>query len=388
MRIKIVIRRLEQRFFSFVFSLLPKKKQIVFQSFDGKQYSDNPRAISEKMHSLFPEYDIVWLIRNNSDAVNYVPEYVKVRSCHELRIIYEISRSICFVNNMANEMNLHKRKQIFIQTWHGDIVPKKVLYDAWEDGKRPVELTDCKLTDFCVAGSDLGSSVYRTAFRYDGKILKIGMPRNDKLVIRDKHREQQTKRSLSIPNEAKILLYAPTFRDNHTNSQDVTVDLKQVMKILEGKGEKWVCLVRAHSGTKHLSFKCDGTKYIEASSYPDMADLLAISDMLITDYSSSAGDFILRNKPAILAFFDKEEYISGCRQFNMDPEEAGFIIAKTQNQMNEILRTKSEEDYANNCKRLKEHFGIIANGDASEKICILIDRFYRGSKQEDLLKDI
>ena len=214
------------------------------------------------------------------------------------------------------------------------------------------------------------------------------MPRNDKLVIRDRHREQQTKRSLSIPNEAKILLYAPTFRDNHTNSQDVTVDLKQVMKILEGKGEKWVCLVRAHSGTKHLSFKCDGIKYIEASSYPDMADLLAISDMLITDYSSSAGDFILRNKPAILAFFDKEEYISGCRQFNMDPEEAGFIIAKTQNQMNEILRTKSEEDYANNCKRLKEHFGIIANGDASEKICILIDRFYRGSKQEDLLKDI
>ena len=107
-----------------------------------------------------------------------------------------------------------------------------------------------------------------------------------------------------------------------------------------------------------------------------MADLLSIGDLLITDYSSCAGDFILTKKGTILAMFDKEQYTKHCREFPFDFKEAGFITADNQDELDQILREYSEEDYANNCEQLIRYFNIIESGESSVYICNLINDRY------------
>ena len=349
------------------------EKAILFESFGGKQYSDNPRAISEKMHELYPEYKLYWSLSSNDDEYNIIPDYVEKVPSRGIKKMKALASVFAYVTNEANETNIYKKKnQFIIQTWHGDRVPKKVIYDAWENQERPIPVVDGKITDLCIAASDIGESVYHTAFHYNGKIFRDGMPRNDKLVNESLEDQKKIRRKIGISDEEKVLLFAPTFRDNISGEQNVEVDLDDALKILSSKGEKWKCLVRAHSASAGLNIE-KNNNYINVSKYPDMADLLSISDMLITDYSSSAGDFILRHKPVILTMYDYDEYITKCRGFNFSPKDAGFIVAMNQAELDDILKLYTAEKYEENCNKIIDYFNITESGKSAKLICDIIN---------------
>ena len=107
--------------------VLPLKKQVIFESFHGKQYSDNPRAVSEKLHELDSTYKIVWIFRDTSkNRYNDIPDYVKVVKKWSLPYFINLVSSCAIVTNEAFDTNIYKRdKQYFVQTWHGDRVFKK-----------------------------------------------------------------------------------------------------------------------------------------------------------------------------------------------------------------------------------------------------------------------
>lgn len=356
----------------------PIQKKILFSSFGGAQYSDNPRAISEKLHELFPEYEISWVLNNRDDKTDFVPEYVNIVSGSKWRFFYELATSFCFVTNTPIGISFYKRKkQFFIQTWHGDRGIKKVLYDTDPEGTGMSPVMDNKLTDLAICASDIGEKVYRTAFRYSGRVLKKGMPRNDILLQPNAQIRDKILKKYNLSDDTKILLYAPTFRDYSSNSQEVGVDLAETIQELRNVSkENWVCFVRAHYISAGLSINCDGKTFIDVTKYPDMADLLACVDMLITDYSASAGDFVLRKKPVVLTMFDLEKYNNSCRQFAIDPKEAGFIIAKNQDELNEVIETYSENDYIKSCEQVCKYFNIIETGKSAEEICEIIDEEY------------
>lgn len=373
-----------QKVYVFTYGRFHKiEKKVLFESFGGKQYSDSPRAISEKLHKIYPEYQIVWkLNRNFKDKYNIVPNYIKVIST-EKEFLKELATSMCYVTNENMEPQKYKRrKQLFIQTWHGDRGFKKILYETWLKRKRPIPITDNKVTDFCVAASEYGENMYRDAFNYQGNIMKVGMPRNDKLVKIEKDEIEKVKKSLGIPNNMKILLFAPTFRDNISLKQEVLIDIDRILQILEQKGEEWMCLVRAHSTSKGLNVKDNNQRIVNVTDYPDMADLLLISDMLITDYSSSAGDFILMRKPVILAVFDYKEYIENSRNLKFPIEDSGFIIAYNQKELENIIATKNLNDYYESCERVKTFYGIVETGEASRQICDEINKFAKLHKYD------
>ncbi len=356
----------------------PIEKKIVFQSFGGKQYSDNPRAISEKMRELFPEYKIVWYIKDSSKIDNFIPSYVK-KVDRKVLFYKELSTAFCYVTNTENGPNIIKRRnQYFIQTWHADRAIKKVLYDADDLSGLFFKIIDNEITDLCISGSELGTRVYRSAFRYNGKILEEGMPRNDKLVINDENEINNIKRKFGFSYSDHILLYAPSFRDKTRSKQDINVDLIRVKEILEKNGEQWKVLVRAHSASNGLllSEKNKGD-YIDVTTYPDMTDLLLISDLLITDYSSSSGDFVLRNKMVVLAMFDYKSYTENCRGLVFDPEQAGFYVAYDQARLEEIIENRAELDIRLNCETIKKEFKINETGRSSEKICCIISDEYK-----------
>lgn len=354
---------------------VPIKKNVMFSSFKGEQYSDNPRAISEKLHELYPDIGIYWyLITDKDGKYGSVPDYV--HRCKSKKEFYKyVLSSFCFVTNTEIDNNIIKRKnQFFIQTWHGDTGMKKILLDSKRRKGKPVN--DSKYTDLAISGSELSVNKYHTAFNYHGEILKMGTPRNDRLVCRDLAAETRLKCKLNIEENAKILLYAPTFRAGN-GLQSVDVNINEVLKTLEDKyDQKWVCLIRAHSGSGGIDIECDGNRFISVSDYPDMSDLLAICDMLLTDYSSCAGDPIRVKKPVILAQFDKKEYISADRELYYDPEEAGFIVAYDQEQLINILKTYTVDDYNKSCEKIMAYFDIVESGKTSDEICKRINDFY------------
>lgn len=373
------IKNFGYRLLTWAYGMFHKmEKKVLFSSFGGKQYSDNPRAISERLHEMYPDYKIVWFMKDTVDKFDVVPNYVHRVPMNASTIIRERATACCIVTNEDIKSDFYKRKgQLVIQTWHGDRGFKKVLYDVpKEQLPKPFTVYDNKITDYCIAASDFGVNQYRSAFRYEGEIIKVGMPRNDKLIHRDLDNEKKVRSIFKIDDNKKILIYAPTFRDNLIGSQTPTVDLRRIIDILNRGKSDWVCLIRAHSSSAGVDFECDGNIFIDVSDYPDMADLLSIGDFLITDYSSCAGDFILKEKGTILAMFDKEQYTKQCREFPFDFKKAGFITADSQEELEKIIIEYSEEDYMNNCRQLIKYFNIVETGNSSTFICNVInDRF-------------
>lgn len=374
-RIKKLILRSVKRLFSLVYRI---EEKVVFVSFGGKQYSDNPRAISEKLHDMYPNLRIVWMLKNNDDKYAMIPSYVKTVSS-TLEFAREIVSARCFVTNTAMESDMIKRKgQVFIQTWHGDRGFKKILYDAYDDGKRPIPIIDNLVTDIAVSGSKrfYGEEMYRSAFAYKGKLLKVGSPRNDKLIVGTTNKEKENiKNRLKIPNDSKILLYAPTYRDySDAKKQNVGVDLRGVLNELNKRGEKWICILRAHTESAGLSFfECED--FIDATQYPDMTDLLLVTDFLITDYSSSCNDFALTGKPVVLTIYDKEEYEENCRGFKVRPEDTGFFIANNNDKLIKIIEVAKLDEYSQRDKKALDYYETYETGYASEAVCNVIHDF-------------
>ena len=262
---------------------------------------------------------------------------------------------------------MHKSKnQIYIQTWHGDRGFKKVLFDD-ENNDVEFRLLESIFCDLMISGSEYGTRQMRSAFKYTGDILQKGTPRND-ILLNCNDLDKTIKKRLQIPEKTKVLLYAPTYRKREKYQRVEGLDLQQVLDELETKTqEKWICLVRAHSAVKGLALRLHN-KMMDVTWYEDMSELLAITDMLITDYSSCAGDFALTKKAIILFQNDKDRYERQDRTFYFSMETSPFFIAKSQDELLQIIREKEKKDYARNCEKILEFYGTTETGKASEYV--------------------
>ena len=347
-----------------------KKKVVYFASFRG-QYSDNPRAISECLHRMAPEIKIVWMVK--SQFKKYVPDYVKVVSPKPLLALKAQAQAGVWVLNYVYRHNtgIHKSSdQFYIQTWHGDRGLKTIGYTdevgKVKGNKNSYVMSDCDLflaaSDYCVMKAHKG-------LRYEGEVMTVGMPRNDKLTNIQDYQEEaaEIRKRIGIDENTKILLYAPTYREAGDELQ-CQIDINQTIANLEFTGNKWTCLVRSHSLTKKLKVAQEETVCRDVSDYPDMADLLLITDLLITDYSSSAGDFLLTGKPVVLAHFDKDSYQSKDRKLWVDAEEAGYLVAKNQQELNDILKKIDTYDHKTINEKVLQFYGTKETGHASEAV--------------------
>lgn len=346
-----------------------RNNQVLFMSFSGKSYSDNPKAISEKLHELSPDTEIVWMFNNPGEKKDRVPDYIGIKKNSLINYILFHATSKVWVDNVCKTLYTSKsNKQIYIQTWHGDRGFKKVLYDS------PNIINDCNFyimeenySDLMVSGSEYGTRQMRSAFRYTGEIMQKGTPRND-ILLNSRNCEKRIKKELQIPEKTNVLLYAPTYRNNAKYQRVEGLDLQQVLAELETKTqERWICLVRAHSAVKGLELRLHDNM-MDVTGYDDMSELLVITDMLITDYSSCAGDFALTKKAIILFQNDRERYESQDRTFYFPMETSPFFIAKSQDELLQIIREKEEKDYARNCEEILKFYGTTETGKASEYV--------------------
>ena len=168
------------------------------------------------------------------------------------------------------------------------------------------------------------------------------------------------RRALGIPAEARVLLYAPTFRDATAGGvQDAALDLDRAREALEqATGERWVCVTRGHDLNRGVA----GSR-LDASDYPEVSDLLLATDLLITDYSSIGGDFMLLDRPVIYFQPDRAVYD---RELYFDPDASPLIVAHTEEELLDLL--SSPIDAAANCRAVLEFFGACESGHAAESV--------------------
>lgn len=361
------------------------KKLILFESGLGKQYGDSPRYIYEAVVKKNLGYSTVWIYNKNHQFLD--PETKRVKRLSPLYYYY-LLRSKYWVNNQNFPNYLVKRPETtFLQTWHGTPL-KKMLYDIETVQGRSegyVERIGSAVNnwDYLISPSDYASKSFRSAFRYQGEILEEGYPRNDLFFAQNQNDTfvGDIKRRLNLPEGKKILLYAPTFRDNKTTKNnkfvfDIDFDLD---KLHEEFHEEYVLLLRMHvviSNRLEVDPKYNDF-VINVSDYPEMQELLVISDVLITDYSSVMFDFANSNKPILFYTYDLEEYRDNTRGFYIDFEEEapGPLLFNTEEL---LLAIKGLEQYGVKYNQkyinFQQKYCYLDDGEATQRV---VDKVFK-----------
>ena len=344
--------------------------KVVFTSFQGRSYNDNPRYVSERLHALRPDVKIVWLFRENVIDKVQVPDYVKKVSYIAREGLIEQATAGFWVDNFrhAEAIYLNPKRQYYIQTWHGDRGFKRVGDD---NEKLPFKVL--RIENQCammIAGSEFGKGTYRTAFHFNGEVLMDGCPRNDLLLRNDPDQARAIRARLGVDGETGLMMYAPTYRDlEEHKAQKAVLDISKTLDHLEARtGRPWRCLYRAHYLNAGMIVR-DDPRLIDACNYPEMAELLLVTDLLVTDYSSCGGDFALLRRPLFLYHADAEEYLRESRSFYFDIAKSPFLVAKDQAEL-EALIDRTDADAARaNCEALDAFFGTTETGRASDAVC-------------------
>ena len=204
-------------------------------------------------------------------------------------------------------------------------------------------------------------------------MLEEGYPRNDFLINFNEEDVARIKKALNIENETrKILLYAPTYRDNqHTVGLGYTykteVDFDKLQKELS---KEYIILFRAHwLVAQDFDFEKYNDFVIDVSNYDDINELYVISDMLITDYSSVFFDYANLKRPIIFYMYDLEAYRDDIRGFYLDINELpGNILEKEEELVEEIKILSTDFRYDEKYKKFNDKFNYLDNGQASKRV--------------------
>lgn len=374
---KKVLRRLLFRLINLSLSVFPvRRNRVFFLSFYGNSYSDNPKAISEALYEEYGnQFEYIWAVASDN-VKKMMPNYVKTCRYNSLRMVYYMITSKVWVSNFCLPKGTYKKKsQYYIQTWHGDKAFKKVMHDVPSRDGSKKWLFETDNANLMIAGSDYGERQFRTAFLYKGEILKYGTPRNDLFFKDTSDLQKKLRMKYHCDVKDRIIMYAPTFRrDNKEGAFDAHFDFKEALRILqETTGDTWKMMIRKHSADKRKLRGIDDNCFIDVSDYPDINELLLITDVLITDYSSVAGDFALTNRVILLYQYDCDEYFSNNRELYFDVTKSPFFCASKKEDIYAFLKNIGQIDAKRNCEEILAFYGNIESGNSSQILAEIIN---------------
>lgn len=211
-------------------------------------------------------------------------------------------------------------KNIITQLWHAPGASKK-FGGSVDIESRDILRKISENTDYLIVTSEKIKKYYSEAFQMpESKIKALGLPRLDYYF--ENHDLNKLKADFSskynISPDKKIILYAPTFRDEEKyNNVFNYLDLEKFNQVL---GEEYVLALRLHPKIKNF-YKDDISskgEYIDVSDFESEQELMLLSDILITDYSSIMIEYSILNKPTVFFTYDLEDYLDCERGFYYD----------------------------------------------------------------------
>lgn len=356
--------------------LLPiRKNRIVFSNFFGKGYGDSPKYIADRLLQLREDLQLIWLV-NDFEVAKSVPQGIIPCKNISFKAIYYLATARIWVHNVRLPFIFHKRKgQYYIQTWHGFALKRieKDVEDKLSKGYVKAAKKDSDCIDAIVSDSEFMTKIYKASFWYDGNVLQYGSPRNDIIFSQDNAIKTKVCSALKLPDDVKLVLYAPTFRSD--GSLDVyDLDYLRLKATCEKRfGGQFAVLVRLHPNVmeKSSDLSFDGTNVLNASFYPDIQELLAAADVVISDYSSLMFDFALSYKPCFQYATDIDEYKED-RNFYFALDQLPFSLATSNDELEEKILTFDTDNFRRALEEFYASVGMISTGDSAKKCAELI----------------
>lgn len=371
-------RELAKFLYLHVFLKRPVKSNwVLCESFFGKSYSDSPKYLYEYLAKTYPgKYRFIWVL-NEKKKLPYPATRVKRFS---IRYAYYLARCKYYFFNVRQPGWVRKREgNVFLETWHGTPL-KKLVFDQEEVcAASPLYKAqfykNSRMWDFLVAANAFSANIFRSAFLYENRILEYGYPRNDILHAKDKEEKaEQIKQRLHLPKGKKVILYAPTWRDDEFYEKgkykfQLQLNLWQLKEAL---GDQYIILLRAHYYIADAidTTGLEGFAY-NVSKYDDISELYLISDLLITDYSSVFFDYANLRRPILFFTYDLEKYRDVLRGFyiKMEEEVPGPLLFTTEEVITAIQTIDDvSARYAQKYEQFYQKFCSYEDGHASENI--------------------
>jgi CDP-glycerol glycerophosphotransferase len=317
---------------------LPLRDAVMFISWKGKQCGDNPLGIASELRRRGDDREHIWAV---SDWSVPVPDGSRAVLLRTEEYYEALGRCKYLIANDDMPGNYQKRDgQIYVQTWHGTPL-KRIGFDI--DQPQFISGTgyfdhlarDVAKWDLLLSPNPFSTAIMRRAFHYDGDVCESGYPRDDVLHSSDAAAiAAQVRQRIGLPAGKKVVLYAPTWRDNQYYASgryrfDFRFDLERAWQVL---GDDHVLLIRGHH---HMADDVPaGTRpgfTFNVTGYPDVAELFLVSDVLVTDYSSVMFDFAPTGKPMVFFTYDLEQYRDSLRGFYFDfeAEAPGPLLSST-----------------------------------------------------------
>lgn len=393
---RYILKRKIKAFFEslpfYAFRVFPiNKNKVVMWTFEcGGGYGCSPKYIAEELirrnKTGKTNYEIVWLV--NDISKEFPSEITKVKNTL-LNRAYHLATAKFWVANTRTFYGTKKRKQTkYLQTWHGTLNIKPI--GKYRGVKIPyiakiISEYDSNMIDFVFSGSNWCTQTWRDGLIYDGTILETGTPRCDILFNSVNIKHKQLRMLYNLPNDCKIMLYAPTFRGGSqsttrsVNTEVCSVDFERLINALERRFKaNWYIFLRLHpqlaTQIKNMPIAKNFDRLVDVSQAPDMNELIAASDAFLTDYSSAIFESFLMKMPSFIYADDLKEYIAdrGELMFNMD--ELPFPLAYDNDDLEKNILSFDKEEYNKKVDDFIIKVGIIEDGHASERVADLMEQ--------------
>lgn len=366
---------------------LVKKNRIVFDSSLGKSYAGNPKHIYEYLMANGYDliWDCIWFYENERYNIPGMSRQVRYG---RLRYIYYMATAKVWVFDSRQPEFLVRRKgTYYIQTWHGTPLKRLALdmEDVFMAGETDIDsykehfAKNVHTWDFLISQNPFSTATFRRAFDFHKEMLEIGYPRND-ILFRENTEEdtQRYRRKLGLPLDKKIILYAPTWRDDEFSEDDRYEFRPQISfeKLQKELGDEYVMIVKYH----YLIMDAVDWSPYEGFVYHfdqsrDIAELFLVSDILVTDYSSVMFDFSIMRRPMFFFAYDFYKYKNELRgfYFSYSKEMPGPISTTTEELIADIHNYDSQE-YEERYQKFVEKYNTIDDGKASSRVLDLLKK--------------
>ena len=372
-------------------SIFPiKKNKIVFSAFEGGGYGCNPKYIAEevirRMNESGKKFELIWLV---NDISKKFPKEIKAVQNTLLNRAYHLSTAKIWVDNARKNYGTRKRNgQFYMQTWHGPMGVKpvgRVRGKSFSKIAAIVTRYDAELEDCFLINSKYAFDNFKKSF-YDEPLVKTGSPRCDILVNDMKLRHENIRKKLKLPNNIKLVMYAPTFRGGSQNKnrsifqEKAGLDFRLLKISLEKRfGGEWHILLRLHPQLALLNAKMDISDEFKSictdiSLEDDMYEYLAGVDLFITDYSSASVDAAVMRIPVLVYADDLDDYINDRGSFIRDIYEFPFPVAKNNDELRDNILNFDKEKYLDRLNNFFIQEEVLEDGKASKRAVDIIEK--------------
>lgn len=365
----------------YVFSKMKLKENwIVFESFMGRNCSGQPKYIYKYLQENYGnKYKYIWVV--DRKGVKIPGKGYTTCKRFGLRYYYYMNRSKYWVNNMRQPLSIPRRPEtIMLSTWHGTPL-KRLVFDmddvhSANPRYKDIVYRQTREWDYLLSDNPFSTEKFQSCFLFEKeKILEYGYPANDPMYAPDREeRALKIKKKLGIPEDKKVILYAPTWRDDQFYDKgqygfDLDLDVNRLQKEF---GDEYVLLLRLHY---FIVDQLDLSKYgdftVDGSSYDDITDLYLISDILITDYSSVFFDYANLKRPVLYYTYDLEKYRDVLRGFYLDMEKdlPGPLLLTNDEVVDAIKNIDAiQEKYKDRYEEFYNRFCCVDDGHAAQRV--------------------